>query len=563
MVSEAIDKRLISLQELLDEKRPKSELERSVIHRQISDLQTGHERGLIWDEEEAQRNVKFFSLLRHWKGEWSRKPMDLAPWQEHLVIAPLFGWFREKKRSEGGLRRFQTAYIEIPRKNGKTTIASGIGNQGLIADGESGAEVYSAATKRDQAMILFKDAQQTIGPKLKPLVKPLRGSTICERLNSSFQPLSSDYDSLDGLNVHRAIVDEVHAHKTRHLWDVILTGMGARRQPMIVGITTAGFDKSSICWELHSYTQKILQFGFHDDSQFGFISCAEDKDDWTDPQTWWKANPNMGISLKHDYLADLCRKASEFPEAQNNFRRKHLNQWTEQDVRWLPMDLWRQCAGNVNKEELRGKRCWAGLDLASTRDVNSLVLVFPMGEGVYKVLPFYFIPKDPHDKRGEQDRRQLKNWSSKGLIEETEGNTTDYQYIVDRIMGLSMQFDIQEIAYDPHGPANVVIQMLQSAGLSYSKLVEFRQTLMNFTGPCKHLEKLISSRKLEHGGDPVLEWMAGNVTVKPDSNDNIRPDKGKSSDKIDGIVALLMALGRIIEGEYEHRPSVSEMLGFI
>ena len=227
------------------------------------------------------------------------------------------------------------------------------------------------------------------------------------------------------------------------------------------------------------------------------------------------------------------------------------------------MDLWRQCAGNVNKEELRGKRCWAGLDLASTRDVNSLVLVFPMGEGVYKVLPFYFIPKDPHDKRGEQDRRQLKNWSSKGLIEETEGNTTDYQYIVDRIMGLSMQFDIQEIAYDPHGPANVVIQMLQSAGLSYSKLVEFRQTLMNFTGPCKHLEKLISSRKLEHGGDPVLEWMAGNVTVKPDSNDNIRPDKGKSSDKIDGIVALLMALGRIIEGEYEHRPSVSEMLGFI
>jgi len=563
MVSAAIDSRLMALQALEDDERPKSEIERAAIRRQMEDLRTGHQRGLVWDEDEAQRNVKFFGLLRHWKGEWARKPMDLANWQEHLVIAPMFGWMREMKRAQGGVRRFQTAYIEIPRKNGKTTIASGIGNQGLIADGEAGAEVYAAATKRDQAMILFTDAKQTIGPKLTHLVKPLRGSIVCNRLNSTFQPLSSDYDSLDGLNIHRAIVDELHAHKNRHLWDVLLTGMGARRQPMIAAITTAGFDKSSICWEQHTYTERILQYGFQDDSHFGFVACAEQKDDWTDPQTWWKANPNLGISLKKSYLEDLCRKAMEFPDAQNNFRRKHLDQWTEQEVRWLPMEMWRRCAGAVNEEELYGRRCWVGLDLASTRDVNALVLVFPTGEGSYKVLPYFFIPKEPHDKRGEQDRRQVKNWASKGVIEETEGNTTDYQYVVNRIMDLSMKFDIQEIAYDPHGPANVVVQMLQAAGFDYEKLIEFRQTLMNFTGPCKHLEKLLASRKIEHGGNPVLEWMAGNVTVRPDSNDNIRPDKGKSSDKIDGIVALLMALGRIIEGEHEYTPTAKEMLGFI
>ena len=551
----------MKMQAILDNGRPKSEIELACIRRQIGDLRTGHERGLVWDEDEAQRNIKFFSLLRHWKGEFARKPMTPEPWQEECVIAPLFGWYRERSRKSGGLRRFRTAYIEIPRKNGKTTIASGLGNQGLIADQEPGAEVYAAATKRDQANILFSDAQQTLGARLLQKVKIYKGSLTFPALNSSFKPLSSDYNSLDGLNLHRGIVDELHAHKERHLWDVLLTAMGARRHPMLIAITTAGFDRSSVCWEQHQYVEKICN-GLIDDSYFGFITQAEQKDDWTDPAVWWKANPNLGISLKEDYLKDLCTNAREFPEQENNFRRKHLDQWTEQAVRWLPMRLWDECGETFDPKELVGKRCWAGLDLANTRDVNAFVLVFPMGQGRYRVLCHFWIPEDPIDKRAEQDRRQVDAWASKGMIDKTPGNTTDYATIVENIMALSKVYRIEEIGYDPYGPANVVAQMLQAAGMPLSKLTEFRQTLMNFTGPCKELERLIVSKKIEHGGNEVLRWMASNATVKPDTNDNIRPDKGKSADKIDGIVALLMALGRIIEGEHG-KESVYENRGVL
>lgn len=550
MVAAEIDRRLLALDGLLKEPRPKSAIERLSIERQIVDLRTGHKRGLVWDEDEAVRNVRFFSLLKHYKGtRWAGRPLTPEAWQEHCILAPLFGWYREASRAKGGVRRFRTGYVEIPRKNGKTTIASGLANQGLIADGEPGAEVYAAATKRDQATILFRDAQQTLGPKLRKVVKLFKNSIVFPQSNSTFQPLSSDYNSLDGLNTHRAVIDELHAHKTRDLFDVLLTSTGARQHPMILAITTAGFDRSSICWEQREEVRNILEGHKENDAYFGFVSTTDKDDDWTDPEVWWKANPNLRISLEESTLADECKTAVDSPAAENNFRRKHLNQWTEQAVRWLSMHAWDACDGEVDREELRGRECWAGLDLASTRDVNSLVLVFPFEGGRYKLLPFFWVPEDAKDERGRQDRTQVMNWASKGLIKKTEGDTVDYSAIAEDLMVLSSEFNIQMLGFDPWGPAAAFVQILQAEGFPYDKLKAYRQNISMMAAPTKEFERLVLSGKLDHGGNPVLRWMASNVSVKADSSDNLKPDKAKSADKIDGIVASIMALGLAMSEE--------------
>lgn len=552
MVSAAVDRRLVAIQELIDSDRPRSALESLCLQRQVEDLRHGHERGLVWDEDEAVRNIKFCSLMHHWKGAKAGLPFKPEPWQEHCIIGPLFGWYRERARKDGGKRRFTTGYTEIPRKNGKTFLASVIANQGLIADKEKGAEVYSAATKRDQATILFKDAKMALGRDLKRVVKVLKGSITCPSLQSTFMPLSSDYNSLDGLNIHRAVIDELHAHKTRDLWDVLMTAMGARLHPMILAITTAGFDRSSICWEMRQISERVLRGDKADDSLFAFIACAEDHDDWQNPATWRKANPNLGVSLYEDYLADLCRQADASPSAENNFRRKHLDQWTEQSVRWLPMTAWDSCDAIVEVAELHGQPCWAGLDLASTRDVNSLVLVFPR-DGGYVLLPYFWVPEEAKDERGRQDRTQVMNWASRkdetgrALIKKTAGNITDYRTIAEDVMELSSQFDIQELSFDPWSPAQAFVQILQEMGFPYDKLGEHRQGFASFAAPTKEFYRLVIGGKIVHNKNPVLRWMAANVAVKEDASGNVKPDKARSSDKIDGIVASIMGIGRALQ----------------
>ncbi|HEX6960836.1 MAG TPA: terminase TerL endonuclease subunit, partial [Lacipirellula sp.] len=379
--------------------------------------------------------------------------------------------------------------------------------------------------------------------KLKSRVEVYKNSIVCPANNSSFQPLSSDYNSLDGLNIHRGVIDELHAHKTRDLYDVLLTAMGARQHPLLAAITTAGFDRSSICWEQREEVRNIIEGHKQNDAYFGFIATTDAGDDWRDPAVWWKANPNLGISLKQDYLTDLCQTAKDSPAAENNFRRKHLDEWTEQAVRWLSMSAWDACAGEIDREELRGRQCWAGLDLASTRDVNSLVLIFPFEGGRYKLLPFFWTPEDSKDERGNNDRTQVMNWAAKRLIKTTEGNTVDYAAIAEDVMQLGAEFEIQQLAFDPWGPAAAFVQILQSAGFPAEKLLSFRQNISTFAAPTKEFERLVLAGRIEHGGNPVLRWMAGNVSVKADSGDNIKPDKSKSADKIDGIVASIMALG--------------------
>lgn len=542
-----IDRRLLELESLLRNGRPKSKLELACLQRQMDDLLHGHERGLVWDEDEARRCIQFCGLVKHWKGAKAGQPFVPEPWQEHMVIAPLMGWYVGETRARGGDRRFQTGYIEIPRKAGKTFMASVLANQGLIADREQGAEVYAAATKRDQAMILFKDARLTLGKELRRLVTALKGSITCPALNSTFTPLSSDYNSLDGLNIHRAVIDELHAHKTRDLWDVLLTATGARKNPMILAITTAGFDRSSICWEQHTICENILNGVKGNDSYFAFIAKAEDTDDWKDPQTWSRANPNLNVSIFERNVRSLMEQASETPSAENNFRRKYLNQWTQQSIRWLQMSTWDGCQRDFSLDDMRGERCYAAIDLASTRDVNSMVLMFPREDGVY-VYPIFWVPEDAKDDRGRQDRTQVLNWAGKTwkgqpLIRKTPGNTTDYATIAEDVMELDREFHFETLAYDPWSPAIPFVQSLQTLGFEADRLQEFRQSIMNFNAPTKEFHRLLISRRLVHDGNPVLRWMAENVAIREDSSGNIRPDKAKSADKIDGIVCVIMDVG--------------------
>lgn len=552
--------RLDALRRLEAAERPKSALELACIRRLIRDFEGLGSNGLVWNEEEAKRNVDFCRLLRHWKGEWGRlggQKFEPEPWQEHLIIAPLFGWFRET--DEGLRRRFNNGYIEIPRKNGKTFLCAILALQGLVADNEEGAEVYLAASTREQAGPLFRDAIQLTrrSPELLQYLDPKAHAIHCPMLNGFLQAVSAEAHTLHGRNISRAVIDELHAQPSRDLWDVIQTGTPGRDNPMVLSITTAGHDRASICWEQREYARNVVEGHRQDEASFCFVACADPDDDPYDPATWAKANPNLGISPKLDYMRRESTKARASASYENTFRRLNLNQWTEQAIRWLPMHVWDECRGPLKfdepdyEAELYGRDCYAGLDLASTRDVNSFVLVFPMDDGRFRILPFFWVPAEAHDDRAESDRRQVKWWAEQGLIRTTEGNVADLDgQIPDDVMEICSRFNVLQLAYDPWN-ATGFVQGLERRGFDHERLVEFRQTVGSFAEPTKEFERLVAARKIEHGGNPVLRWMASNVAVKLDPAGNIRPDKAKSSDKIDGIVAGIMALSGVIKAEAE------------
>jgi phage terminase large subunit-like protein len=506
--------------------------------RHADDLQDAATRGLTFDRSEAEHVLKFFSILKHSKGEWANKPIELEPWQQFMLWC-LFGW----KRADG-TRRFRTAYIEVARKNGKSTIGAGVGLYLMTADGEQGAEIYAAATKRDQARITHSEAIRMVrsSPMLKKRINIFRDNLNIEGTASKFEPLGADSDTMDGLNIHGAIVDEIHAHKTRDVWDKIDTGTGARRQPLMFGITTAGYDRQSLCWTLNEYTKKILDRVVDDDSFFGMIFTLDDEDDWQDESTWIKANPNLNVSKKLDDLRRKAERAKEMPSAQNSFLRLELNVWTQSETKWMPIEHWRQCGVPLDYSKLAGRRCYAGLDLSSTSDLTAWVLVFPPlpGEDVYLVRPRFWIPEDNLQKRVHDDRVPYDVWLRGGFLSSTPGNVIDYDYIFDQVERDAKEFKVDEIAFDRWGAARV-INVLQSKGLT---CVEFGQGFASMSPPMKELERLVMGHKIAHGNNPVMNWMADNVVANLDAAGNIKPDKEKSREKIDGIVALIMGLDR-------------------
>ncbi|MDP3911918.1 MAG: terminase large subunit [Gemmatimonadales bacterium] len=524
--------------------------------------------GLYWfDEAAADRAVRFFEkYLKHWKGEFAGRSLIPEPW-ERDIIRNVWGW----KRRADGLRRYRKVYIEVPRKNGKSTLAGGLALLLLLADGEAGAEVYLAASDRSQAGIVFADASAMVeaSPELRGRCELYKNTIVAPKTASKCVVLSKVASGKHGYNAHGLVIDELHAQPNRDLVDVLTTSMGARRQPLAIFVTTAGHDRRSICWEYHEYACKVRDGVIPDDAFYPVIYAADKDDDWTDPAVWAKANPSLGVAVKREYIAAECARAKEVPAYENTFRQLHLNQWTEQATRWLSLAAWDASALGpdgqpvpVIEEALRGRECWSGLDLSSTLDVTALVHVFPEPDGSWIVLPRFWIPLDQMRARVRRDRVPYDVWTRQGLITATDGNVIDYQFIRHQIVQDSKAFRIQELAYDPWN-AQALVRELVDDGLP---MVEFRQGFVSMSGPTKDLMTQTLARRIRHGANPVLRWMASNLVVRKDPAGNLKPDKEKSAEKIDGMVALTMGLDRAQKkqiGSGKQGPSVYETRGVL
>jgi phage terminase large subunit-like protein len=520
--------------------------------------------GCRYDPSAADRVVQFFArYLVHTKGTWAGRPMVLEPWQEYHT-RNLFGW----KRADG-TRVFRTAYIEVPRKNGKSTWIAGLGIYLTSADREVGAEVYSAAADVQQAAIVFETAAGMVkaSPELRTRFKVFRRAMVVHALAAAYKVLSADGDTKHGFNSHAILFDELHTQSNRDLWDVLTTSTGSRKQPMTLAITTAGYDRTSICWEMHEYARKVAEGIFTDGEFYPIIYGASQEDDWKSPATWAKANPNLGVSIDEKYLAEACQRAINNPAFENTFRRLHLDQWTSQETRWIPMKSWDATSGEVPHdrmaEHLAGVECYGGLDLASSIDIAALDLVFPRRMDtpagtvtIFKNLPFFWIPEENIEERSRSGA-PYAFWVRQGLIRTTPGNIIDFDFIVRDIGELMSRYRILEVAYDRWG-AQKICTDLQKMKLP---IVPFGQGYGSMSAPSKELIRLILGGQFHHGGHPVMRWMADNVIVHQDPAGNIKPDKSKSANKIDGIVATIMALDRAVRHEGSNGPSVYERRG--
>lgn len=513
-------------------------LVRLACERHLRDLDRAPARGLRWDIDAANRAVEFFGFLHHSKGEWAGQPIALELWQ-CFIVGSIFGW----KRGDG-TRRFRTAYNEVARKNGKSTITAGVGLLGLLADGEPGAEIYSAATTRDQAKIVFSEAERMVdaSPSLKRTVTSTVNNLAIESRASWFRPLSADASKMDGLNVHMALIDELHEHPNASVVQKLATGKGSRRQPLIFEITTAGYDVHSICYQHREYSVRVLEGVIEDDAWFAYVACLDEGDDWTDPAVWPKANPNLGVSFKCEQLEEEIRKAKEMPAQQNMIRRLHLNEWTEQAVRWIDMALWDRGSAPVVEAELLGRPCYAGLDLARVDDLSALALLFPpiTPDERWRALVRFWVPEENIHVRARRDRVPYDVWRKQGFICATPGNATDFAFIESEVLASVRRFDVREIAFD-RAFADSLVQRLMAEGVT---MVPFGQGFLSMAAPTAELARLLLAGSLEHGGNPVLRWNASNVSVREDPAGNLKPDKERSVERIDGIVALIMALGR-------------------
>lgn len=513
-----------------------------------------------YNEDAADFAVSFIECLCHTKGTWAGKPFELIDWQEK-IIRDIFGTLKPN-----GYRQFNTAYIEIPKKQGKSELAAAVSLLLCCADGEERAEVYGCAADRQQATIVFDVAADMVrmNPALKKRVKILASQKriIYQPTNSFYQVLSADAYSKHGFNVSGVIFDELHTQPNRKLYDVMTKGSGdARTQPLYFLITTAGTDTHSICYEIHQKALDIMSGRKHDPTFYPVIYGSKESDDWTDPSIWKKANPSLGITVSIDKVKAAFNSAKENPAEENTFRQLRLNQWVKQSVRWMPMDKWDACAFPVDERALEGRVCYGGLDLSSSTDITAFVLVFPPedeSEG-FTILPHFWIPEDNVDLRVRRDHVPYDIWKKQGYLETTEGNVIHYGYIEQFIDDLGKKYNIREIAFDRWG----AVQMVQNLeGLGFT-VVPFGQGFKDMSPTTKELMKLTLEKKIAHGGHPVLRWMMDNIFIRTDPAGNIKPDKAKSTEKIDGVVATIMALDRAIRNEGETGDSIYDERGLL
>lgn len=512
-----------------------------------------------FDPEAAQLALDFFpECLQFIEGKRAGEPFLLEPWQQ-AIVAALWGW-----RRQDGTRRYREALLYVPRKSGKTPLAAGLLLLSAFTDGEPGAQLYAAAASKEQAALLFRHAAGMVArePELAKRAKVYRSFKSMEfpETTSIFRALASEADRLHGLNASFIVVDELHAHPNSELVDVLVTATASRAQPMVVHITTADFNRVSVCNSKHDYASKVRDGVLADPSFLPVIYEAAQDDDWTDPEVWAKANPNLGVSVNLEYLERECKRAKAEPSYEGTFRRLHLNQKTSVESRWLRVEDWEACRTEL--PDLTGRDCWGGLDLSTTTDVSAFVLAFPPvtgPDGVNQpllIVPHFWIPeRKVTDKR---DRVPYALWQRQGFVTVTPGDVVDYDRIRADINALARKYKIAEIRFDPWNATQLATQLAEQDGF---QLTEMRQGYRSYTAPSKELERLVVAKQLGHDGNPVLGWMVGNVVITSDPAGNIKPDKSKATERIDGVPAAIMALSGAMAGE--GGPSVYQGRGLL
>ena len=553
------DKALKYARDVLSGEIDSCEFVKSACQRHLNDLERSNTDGfpytfnpLMIDSDgvkyyPVERVCYFIEQLPHVKGKWARehRKLTLEPWQI-FIIACVMGWINVNT----GMRRFKTAYVEVPRKNAKTTLAAGLALYLEVRDDEAGAEVYSAATTADQAKISFNIAKEMVakspGMQLRFGVKPYMHAISVLRTGSTFKYLSSDSHGLDGLNISAAIVDELHAHKTRDVYDVIETGTGSREQPIIFIITTAGSNRAGICYEQRIYVTKLLNESVKDETYFGIIFTIDADDDWTTEKAWRKANPNFGVSVFPEDIERKCTKAVQVTTAQNNFKTKHLNIWVNADVAWMDMRKWDDCADeSLTLDDFDGEECFVAIDLASKIDIAAMIKLFHRmidGKKHYYAFGKYYLPEETVY---ESTNDFYQGWANEGVITVSDGNIIDYEMIEDELRATKSKHQVVEVPYDPFQATQLSTRMMAEG----FPMVQMGATVKNFSEPMKELEALVIDGCFHHDGNPALTWMISNVVCHTDAKDNIFPRKERGENKIDGSVALIMAIGRAITRE--------------
>lgn len=523
--------------------------------RQTEDLKKYARSGLYeWSKEEAGRICRFIELLTHTKGELAGQRVVLEPWQI-FILTTVFGW---RRRADGG-RRFRRVYIEVPRGSGKSTLSSGVALYCLLADHEPGAEVYSFATTRDQAKIVFGDAKVMAehNPALRERfgLQVLANALYVSSTNSTFQAKSAEGSTLDGLNTHLAVVDELHAHKTRAVYDVVETSLGKRRSSLLWCITTAGFDTSGICYEVRTMCTKVLSRLADDETQFAIIYTIDDGDDWSSMEALEKANPNWGVSVRPEVITSLLQKAKTLPSAINNFKTKHLDVWCSARSAWLDMRAWKRCeTTGLELSDFEGQPCFIGLDIGSKSDLTVKTYLFPFeedGKDKYALFCECWLPSKAIET---STNSQYSGWVRSGYIQETDGAMTDLNVIEDSIREDLSRFDVQAITYDSWQAT----QLATSLSDEGAPMLECRFTVQNVSDPMKTLEALVIDGRIVHDGNPVMAWMMGNVEARIDAKDNIFPRKERHENKIDGAVAAILALRGAATYEPKKKTNLNE-----
>ncbi|MBX9877621.1 MAG: hypothetical protein K2Y22_04115 [Candidatus Obscuribacterales bacterium] len=497
-----------------------------------------------FDQEAADRVIKFFCrFLKHTDDEWAGKPFKPLQWQEDL-LRELFGW----KRADG-TRRYRTLYLEIPRKNGKSTLAAAIAVYLLFCDAPVRGQIISAAADTDQAKIIFDTAKAMIeaSPKLKKRCWIFKKYIKVKKTGAIYKVVSADARTKHGTKPHGILFDELHVQKTRSLYDALRTGRGTLKQPLEILLTTAGENPDSLCGNIHDYAINVRDGVFPDSTFLPKIFAAEKTDDWKDPKVWLKANPNLGSAISFESLRDECDMAQRMPSYENTFKQLYLNIWTESMDVFIPEAFWIRAGRDLVLEDFEGRKCWAALDLSKRIDPTALALCFP-DDDFNKFFNFnkFWIPADLLEYHEKTDHVPYKLWAKdpKANLILTPGDIVDYTYIEEDLLKLMERFHMMELAFDPWRSEQFRTRLINNEGIP---AVEFRQGTRSMSGPMMDYEAMVISRQFQHDSNPMMKWMMRNLLAYRDSSGNIKPDKSKKNRRIDGPVASIMALARALE----------------